>query len=167
MYLCQLLLRFVANRLFGNPLQNFTDFCSLANISVFSLTESTQGHYIHGHSPHGFSDTDISSIVLQLQRESQKMCGKRGLLSDSDQQIYTVIPPGNLRWIYLVTLQTHIKVFLYFYRKYYMKLLLPFQKPGNVSNYHRDIGDGHMERNSLAYNGTNRFFCAFIDHVSW
>ncbi|XP_017967328.1 meckelin [Drosophila navojoa] len=151
-YLLQLLLLRVLQ---SNPLQKFVDLCSLANISLFSLLEPGYGYYIHGRSPHGFADTDMSSMILQLQREAQNMCGRRGLLIDSDKQSYIILPPRNLR-IYLD------------------RLLLPFQRSrdGSMSQtllYQKEPQissiDGQVERTSIAYASVNRFFCAFIDHA--
>ncbi|XP_017035500.1 meckelin [Drosophila kikkawai] len=153
-YLLTYLIQILGHRLFvTNPLQKFIDLCSLANISLFSLTEPGFGYYIHGRSPHGFADTDMSSMILQLQR-TQTMCGRRGLLMDSDKQAYIILPPRNL----------HI---------YLERLLLPFQRSltGSLSQtllYQKDIVpsiDGQMERTSIAYASVNRFFCAFIDHA--
>lgn len=96
-YLLTYLLQIIGHQLFiANPLQKFIDLCSLANISLFSLTEPGFGYYIHGRSPHGFADTDMSSMILQLQR-TQTMCGRRGLLMDSDKQAYVILPPRNLQ----------------------------------------------------------------------
>ncbi|XP_002054171.3 meckelin [Drosophila virilis] len=155
-YLATYLLQLVLCRLlYSNPLQKFVDLCSLANISLFSLLEPGYGYYIHGRSPHGFADTDMSSMILQLQRETQNMCGRRGLLIDSDKQAYIILPPRNLR-IYLD------------------RLLLPFQRSRNGSMsqtllYQKDLPissiDGQVERTSIAYASINRFFCAFIDHA--
>ncbi|XP_001979408.3 meckelin [Drosophila erecta] len=153
-YLLTYLLQIIGHQLFvANPLQKFIDLCSLANISLFSLTEPGFGYYIHGRSPHGFADTDMSSMILQLQR-TQTMCGRRGLLMDSDKQAYVILPPRNL----------HI---------YLERLLLPFQRSltGTLSQtmlYQKDIIpsiDGQIERTSIAYASVNRFFCAFIDHA--
>ncbi|XP_017085003.2 meckelin [Drosophila eugracilis] len=153
-YVLTYLLQIIGHNLFmANPLQKFIDLCSLANISLFSLTEPGFGYYIHGRSPHGFADTDMSSMILQLQR-TQNMCGRRGLLMDSDKQSYIILPPRNL----------HI---------YLERLLLPFQRSltGSLSQtllYQKDIVpsiDGQMERTSIAYASVNRFFCAFIDHA--
>ncbi|ALC45311.1 CG15923 [Drosophila busckii] len=139
--------------LLPNPLQKFVDLCSQANVSLFSLLDPSYGYYIHGRSPHGFADTDMSSMILQLQREGQNMCGRRGLLMDSDKQAYIILPPRNL----------HI---------YLERLLLPLQRSrhGSLSQtllYQKDIPsiDGQVERTSIAYASVNRFFCAFIDHA--
>ncbi|XP_037954994.1 meckelin isoform X2 [Teleopsis dalmanni] len=138
-------------RLFGNPLLKFTDLCSLANISLFILLDTAYGFYIHGRSPHGFADTDMSSIIMQLQRESQNMCGRRGLLTDSDQQTYIIVPPISLR-------------------SYFKKLMIPFQRSWSISQAHfqkevNTIESNLHRRSSLAYSSVNRFFCAFIDHI--
>lgn len=102
LYICQISFIFIVlDRIFGNPLQQFVDICSTANISVFILLHDSYGFYIHGRSPHGFSDTDMSSMIIQLQRESQNMCGKRGLLTGSDHQTYTILAPTHLRYALL------------------------------------------------------------------
>jgi meckelin len=38
-----------------DKLEQFTDVCSLANISVFVMAQNNFGYYIHGKSAHGFS----------------------------------------------------------------------------------------------------------------
>ncbi|XP_055377879.1 meckelin [Condylostylus longicornis] len=152
-YLSQRLLNYIFCQIFGNPLQRFIDICSLANISVMILLQDSYGFYIHGRSPHGFSDTDMSSMILQLQRESHNMCGKRGLLIGSDQQTYTILAPTLLR-------------------SYYGKLLMPFLKSVNISQVHYEkefsshkVFDCTLEKTTVAYSSVNRFFCAFIDHA--
>ncbi|XP_055854371.1 meckelin [Episyrphus balteatus] len=150
-YLCR---SFILYKVIGNPLKKFLDICTLANVSIFTLMDCSYGFYIHGRSPHGFSDTDMSSMIFQLQRESQNMCGKKGLLSDSDFQTYIVLPPLNLR-------------------KHIEKLLPSKQKSVNLSQSHlqKDHGfasmnaEGVLERTTTTYNRVNRFFCAFIDHA--
>ena len=51
----------------------------LANISLFAMAENNFGYYIHGKSAHGFSDTDMATLLEQLQRESEDLCGHRGI----------------------------------------------------------------------------------------
>lgn len=83
-----------------NPIQQFVDVCSVANISVFLLSQKCFGYYIHGRSPHGFADTDVYSMILQFKREEDNMCGHRGLLPGSEVQTYRVLAPKNLRAFY-------------------------------------------------------------------
>ena len=48
-------------------------------------------YYIHGKSAHGFSDTDMATLLEQLQREADDLCGHRGLVPGSDHQVGTPI----------------------------------------------------------------------------
>ncbi|XP_036341760.1 meckelin-like [Rhagoletis pomonella] len=150
-YITQLIIRhFVVNGTFGDPLQKFIDLCSLSNVSVFMLLEHNFGFYIHGRSPNGFADTDMYSMVVQMQRDSQNRCSRKGLLGDSDQQSYIILPPINLRI-------------------YFEKLMAPFQRSYSISQAHfqKEINtiDAAVERSSAAYSSLNRFLCAFIDHA--
>lgn len=156
-YILQYFLKsMILQHIFGNSLQKFTEHCSLANISVFVLKEPSYGYYIHGRSPHGFADSDMATMIMQLQRETQSLCGRRGLLSDTDQ-CYIIMPPKNLN-------------------NYFDKLLLPYQRSftanasvgGNSTNYPKELNtiEGSLEKTSIAFSSVNRFFCAFIDHVS-
>ena len=57
------------------PLKNeeFTDLCSISNISVLLFDDSLGGYYIHGRSPYGY--TEISSEQLRRSLE-QEAAGK-------------------------------------------------------------------------------------------
>lgn len=97
-YLGQRIVTFaVTERYVKNSIQQFIDVCSLANVSVFMLLYDSYGFYIHGRSPHGFSDTDMCSMIMQLRREEDNVCGRRGLLLNSEQQTYSILVPKNLR----------------------------------------------------------------------
>jgi len=54
--------------LWQDTLGQFTDLCSMANISVLVLEDSFHGYYIHGRSPHGYSDTDMWEMRNQLRK---------------------------------------------------------------------------------------------------
>ena len=84
----------------GGALQRFVDLCSLANISVFVMSNNNFGFYIHGKSAHGVSDTDMATLIRQLQREADDLCGHRGLQAGSDDQTFTMALPGKLRTSY-------------------------------------------------------------------
>lgn len=157
-YVSQRLLNTILwERYIRNPIQQFIDCCSIANVSVFVLSQSSYGSYIHGRSPHGFSDTDMCSMILQFKREEENMCGHRGLLPGSEQQTYRILVPKNLRI-------------------FYDRLVMPLQKPGFFMNSHQNgngvdgsVGKTHdratFERTSTTYQNINRFLMAFIDHV--
>ena len=69
----------VYSGLVEDKLVQFTDVCSIANISVFVMSHANFGYYIHGKSPHGAADTDMAGLLGQLQREADDLCGHRGL----------------------------------------------------------------------------------------
>lgn len=58
-------------RIFQNPrlVTQFTDLCSVANISVLFMTSKIHGHYIHGKAPWDYSDVPISWLKMQLDKE--------------------------------------------------------------------------------------------------
>lgn len=136
----------VWERYVKNPIQQFIDVCSIANISVFLFSQRCYGYYVHGRSPHGFADTDVCSMILQFKREEDNMCGHRGLLPGSENQTYRVLAPKNLR-------------------TFYDKLVLPMHKPAFFANITMSTAF-HLERTTSTYQSINRFFLAFIDHVS-
>jgi hypothetical protein len=142
----------IHERFFNNCLQQFIDVSSIANISVLILSMENYGFYIHGRSPHGFSDTDMLSMIMQFKREEENLCGHRGLLAGSEQQTYTILAPRNLR-------------------NFYEKLIMPLHKN---NNYHHQPDNANFkkfetnfEKIILTYHNINRFFGAFIDHVSY
>ncbi|EDS39735.1 conserved hypothetical protein [Culex quinquefasciatus] len=147
----------IYERFIDNALQQFIDVASLANISVFILCMESYGFYIHGRSPHGFSDTDMCSMILQFKREEDNLCGNRGLLPGSEQQTYSILVPKNLR-------------------AFYDKLIAPLRN----SNFgpHQHLNQTHLvgsaklsnsgfnfEKTILTYYNVNRFFAAFVDHA--
>lgn len=54
---------------------------------------------IEFRSPHGFADTDMCSMLQQLRRESENMCGHRGLLPNSEHQTFCFLAPKQLRYM--------------------------------------------------------------------
>lgn len=90
-------------------------------------------------------------MILQFKREEENLCGHRGLLPGSDQQTYTIIAPKNLRF-------------------FYEKLIHPITDKTNHNHQllnNRNLKfDNNFEKTILTYHNINRFFAAFIDHVS-
>lgn len=66
------------SRLIEDKIGQFVDFCSISNISVFVLTHTQYGYYIHGRSPHGNADTSMQRMTEALVREANDMTCKRG-----------------------------------------------------------------------------------------
>lgn len=156
-YTCQWLFNYLIwERYVKNPMQQFVDLCCFSNVSVFLFSHRCFGYYIHGRSPHGFADTDVCSMIVQLKREEDNLCGHRGLLPGSENQTFRMLAPKNLRI-------------------FYDRLVLPIQKPVFfLGNGQASKGNGQAQRNGngmdyankMTYQSINRFFMAFIDHVS-
>jgi meckelin len=143
---------FIYERFVQDKIREFVDVCSMANVSVFVMQESAYGYYIHGRSVHGRSDTDMWEMHQQLKREEEDLCGKRGLLPDTDQQTFEMA----------LTLKI---------RQQYDRLMLPVREQlahGLNSNERTTRGRTTSRFNSRvlqAYFIMNRFLSAFIDHA--
>lgn len=135
-----------------DKLQQFTDVCSLANISLFAMAQNNFGYYIHGKSAHGFSDTDMATLLEQLQREAEDLCGHRGLLAGTDDQTFSMALPAKLR-------------------NYYDKIVLPATAMGQgVSapgpRAHKLTGTA-VQQMVQAYGTMNKFLTRFLEHVTF
>lgn len=78
----------IYQRFIENKILNFIDLCSVSNISVFIFDENQHGYYIHGRSPHGITDVNMKEILMNFYREKTAICSTRGLLSNSNEQIF-------------------------------------------------------------------------------
>jgi meckelin len=150
----------IHERFVDNPIQQFVDLSSLANCSVFILSMRVFGHYIHGRSPFGFSDTSNFEHMVHFRREEENLCVSRGLLPGYDQQTFVVLIPRNLR-------------------HFYDKLLAPQQhwqhRASSISvfglQHHGENNNGKpaehfmFEKTLLAHQSINRFLAAFVDHA--
>ena len=72
----------------GNPFLNFIDLCAVSNISVLILDTPTSGYYIHGRSVHAHADENMVQLNENLCAESNGMIGKRGLVENTDNQVF-------------------------------------------------------------------------------
>ncbi|GMS84056.1 hypothetical protein PENTCL1PPCAC_6231 [Pristionchus entomophagus] len=88
---------FIVERIILDPFHNFIDLCSIANISVLSLSHPLYGYYIHGRSVHGWADTGMAEMNEFLQRERDNLVGMRGLESGGEMQTYYVSLPLSFR----------------------------------------------------------------------
>ena len=86
---------------------NFIDLCSVSNISLLVLTDELYGYYIHGLSPHGTTDVNMRDMLMNLEREAQKMSGTRGLVAGSDEQMFIVKLLPMFRGQYNAFIQTY------------------------------------------------------------
>jgi meckelin len=82
--------------------QNFTDLCSISNISVFILDQSLHGYYIHGAAPTGSADGTMEELRKALAMESQGKARPRGILAEDESglQTYEIYIPWKMRQTY-------------------------------------------------------------------
>ena len=59
--------RYLVKKWFPLKTEEFTDLCSICNISVMIFDDSFGGYYIHGRSPYGY--TEISTEKLRRHLE--------------------------------------------------------------------------------------------------
>jgi meckelin len=62
--------------------EEFTDLCSICNISVLMFDNSFHGYYIHGRSPYGQSDVGLDILTKSLLYEEGGKAQQRGLILD-------------------------------------------------------------------------------------
>ncbi|OQR78564.1 meckelin-like [Tropilaelaps mercedesae] len=118
-----------------NYMQRFVDLCSIANISVLTLTHSCHGYYVHGRSVLGKSDVSLWEILEQLRKEENDLCAHRGLIPDTDEQTFRIS--------LLVQLKSQ-----------YKRLLDGAQAPPH-----------NIEQVAGAHKAINRFLVAFLQHA--
>ena len=87
----------IYERFVSDAIEDFVDFCSISNISIFLLTHDNYGYYIHGRSVHGRADTNLRELYENFKREEDSLCDKRGLEPDSDCQTFEVLLPTKFR----------------------------------------------------------------------
>lgn len=116
----------------------------------------------------------MCSMILQLKREEDNICGHRGLLPSSEQQTYSFQAPKNLRYkLEASRLNDLKKIGIFISRTLYDKMIIPLQnllKNGPESHHTLEVGhksyEQSLEKIASVYYNINRFLSAFIDHVS-
>ncbi|XP_012263397.3 meckelin [Athalia rosae] len=133
-------------RYIKNHIQEFVDLCSMANISVFILSQNRYGFYIHGRSVHGFADTDLATLINNLKQEEENLCAHRGLL------------PGTTEQSFVISVS---KTFRDFYDKIMSDKII-----NDESRFFRRkmVGTSRKERNVQTYQKMTQFLTQFVDH---
>ena len=80
----------IYSRCFEDKIGQFIDFCSVSNISMFIMTHTQFGFYIHGRSPHGYADSNMHKMTEALLKEEENLTSKRGLEQGSDHQTFSI-----------------------------------------------------------------------------
>ncbi|NWW96197.1 MKS3 protein, partial [Rhynochetos jubatus] len=132
-------------RFVEDKISQFVDLCCMSNISVFLLSHSCFGYYIHGRSVHGHADTNMEEMNLNLKREAENLCSQRGLLPNTDGQTFQISISRKMRLHYDRIHETLAR------KRGPARLL---ESPAST-----------FEQSTRAYNTMNRFLSSFIDHV--
>jgi hypothetical protein len=75
----------------------FTDLCSIANISVLMFDETYHGYYIHGRSPYGQAEVSIEMLKLALDFEESGKAHMRGISeTEPEMQTFEIFIPEKL-----------------------------------------------------------------------
>ncbi|XP_041649533.1 meckelin [Cheilinus undulatus] len=136
-----------------DKIRQFVDLCSISNISMLLLSHRCFGYYIHGRSVHGLADTNMEEMNNNLRREMESLCGKRGLLPNTDTQTFQVALTSRLR-------------------SHYDRIREPLR--GNLfPGLHRNGPSRLMDASSAngfevqakSYNSMNHFLGAFINNA--
>lgn len=138
------------SRCIDDKIGQFVDFCSVSNISIFIMTHTRFGYYIHGRSPHGQADTSMQQMTQALIREETDLSSKRGLEPGNDHQTYSISVPAKLTG-------------------QYSKVIAPLYQERSVRKTARrdDLTrSNEFEKRMLAYTQLNKFLISFIDNVS-
>ena len=89
--------------------EEFTDLCSVTNISVLMFDHYYRGYYIHGKSPSGYTEITTENLRKQLVFESQGRSQIRGITADDpDLQTYIILVPPQLVNKYKIEYQTNV-----------------------------------------------------------
>ncbi|NXY71476.1 MKS3 protein, partial [Glareola pratincola] len=132
-------------RFVEDKISQFVDLCCMSNISVFLLSHSCFGYYIHGRSVHGHADTNMEEMNMNLKREAENLCSQRGLLPNTDGQTFQISISRKMR--------------LHYDRIH--ESLTRKRGPARLL----DSSANTFEQSTRAYNTMNKFLGAFIDHV--
>ncbi|TKS82024.1 Meckelin Meckel syndrome type 3 protein [Collichthys lucidus] len=129
-----------------DKIRQFVDLCSISNVSVLLLSHRCFGYYIHGRSVHGHADTNMEEMNNNLKRESESLCGQRGLLPNTEIQTFQVSLAERLRM-------------------QYESIREPLSRRSGPSRL-MDAGSANLfEQNTRAYHTMNHFLGSVIDHA--
>uniref|UniRef100_A0A8D0HDF1 Transmembrane protein 67 n=1 Tax=Sphenodon punctatus TaxID=8508 RepID=A0A8D0HDF1_SPHPU len=132
-------------RFVEDKIRQFVDLCCMSNISMFLLSHTCFGYYIHGRSVHGHADTNMEEMNMNLKREAENLCSQRGLLPNTDGQTFQISISSKMR-------QQYDRIHETLTRKHGPARLL-------------DSSATTFEQSTKAYHTMNKFLGSFIDHV--
>lgn len=99
-------------------------------------------------SSHGFADTDMATMIKQLKKEEEDLCGYRGLLPGTYQQTFIMGVPSKLRMYYNKLMTTTLNT--------------SFQTEVSPRE---DRKFSQVDTIVKTYHNINKFLCAYLEHV--
>lgn len=105
-------------RCFEDKTSSFMDLCSVANVSMFIMSHTQFGYYIHGRSPHGNADKSMQEMTRAFMKEQNDITARRGLGQNSEQQAFSISISDRLSKQYRRVMDPLLEV-------YNMALLIP------------------------------------------
>ncbi|XP_068425702.1 meckelin [Clinocottus analis] len=129
-----------------DKIRQFVDLCSISNISVLLLSHRCFGYYIHGRSVHGHADTNMEEMNNNLNRESESLCGQRGLLPNTEIQTFQV------------SLTTRL-------RSHYDRIREQIEQRHGPSRLIDGGSVNQFEQRARGYRTMNHFLGSIIDHA--
>ncbi|KAL4427484.1 hypothetical protein ABPG74_015187 [Tetrahymena malaccensis] len=104
LYIVIVLLQIIVKKLFiiwnPTPIQDFTDLCTIANISIFIMDEQLHGYYVHGKAPSGISEGNTQWLKEAIEKEASS-AAHRGLVKGENIQTFETYIPIQLRFEYM------------------------------------------------------------------
>ena len=96
---------------FPTPVQEFTDLCSIDNISIIVFDKQFHGYYLHGMAPSGQAEGSIGELKRSLELESKGTVRGRGLLANdpTNLQTFEMFLPWEFRQAYNNVLDFFVK----------------------------------------------------------
>ncbi|ODM91756.1 Meckelin, partial [Orchesella cincta] len=131
----------------------------------FTASLNNTRYYYHERSVHGFADTDMQTMIEQLNREEEDLCSRRGLLPQTDQQTFLICVPNTFRNVYNQVLQPLYAT---------SSSATPFLGRGrqlSITTSKVSLGSGNKPTANMlnlsihAYHSMNRFLTAFLEHA--
>ncbi|XP_056261829.1 meckelin isoform X2 [Pseudoliparis swirei] len=129
-----------------DKIRQFVDLCSISNMSVLLLSHRCFGYYIHGRSVHGHADTNMEEMNNNLNRESESLCGQRGLLPNTEIQTFQVSLTNRLR-------------------SHYDRIREQIDRSHGPSRMIDGCSANQFEQRARGYQTMNYFLGSIIDHA--
>eukprot|EP00770_Monocercomonoides_exilis_P012839 MONOS_12783.1-p1 / transcript=MONOS_12783.1 / gene=MONOS_12783 / organism=Monocercomonoides_exilis_PA203 / gene_product=Meckelin / transcript_product=Meckelin / location=Mono_scaffold00732:24129-27395(-) / protein_length=526 / sequence_SO=supercontig / SO=protein_coding / is_pseudo=false len=80
----QFIVSAVYHHFFKHPARDFVEELCLSNISMFLLDSQYHGYYVHGETVHQCADTDMLTLLKNVQKEKENKVPPRGMFPNDN-----------------------------------------------------------------------------------